>query len=69
MYADGKPVLDGGLPSAGGFQKEAWQTDGEGGMLVLIQDGASFKRVSITPSPSSSLAMMLGDGPTMASAQ
>jgi hypothetical protein len=66
MYADGKPVLDGGLPSAGGFQKEAWQTDGKSGMLVLIQDGTSFKRVAITPSSGSSLAMMLGAGPTMA---
>ena len=66
MYADGKPVLDGGLPSAGGFQKEAWQTDGNGGMLVLMQDGASFERVAITPSSGSSLATMLGAGPTMA---
>lgn len=69
MYADGKPVLDGGLPSVAGFQKEAWQTDGNSGMVILTQDGASFKRVSITPSSSSSLAMMLGSDPTMASKQ
>jgi len=67
MYADGKPVLDGGLPTVGGFQKEAWQTDGKGGMVILTQDGTSFKRVSITPSSGSSLATMLGAGTTTAS--
>jgi hypothetical protein len=60
MYADGKPVLDGGIPSAGGFQDAAWQTDGKSGMVILIQDGTSFKRVSISPSPSTSLASMGG---------
>jgi len=60
MYADGKPVLDAGMPSVGGFPKETWQTDGKGGMLILVQDGTSFKRVSITPSPSTSLATMGG---------
>ena len=67
MYADGKPVLDGGLPTVGGFQKEAWQTDGKGGMVILTQDGTSFKRVAITPSSSTSLATMLGAGTTTAS--
>jgi hypothetical protein len=67
IYADGKPVLDGLLPSVGGFQKEAWQTDGKGGLVGLMQDGANFKRVAITPASGSSLATMLGAGPTMAS--
>jgi hypothetical protein len=69
MYADGKPVLDGGLPSVGGFQKEAWQTDGKSGMVILTQDGTNFNRVAISPSSSSTLAMMLGAGPTMAGIQ
>jgi hypothetical protein len=66
MYADGKPVFDGGVPSAGGFQNEAWQTDGKSGMIILVQDGANFKRVAITPASSSNLASMLGAGPAMA---
>jgi hypothetical protein len=61
MYADGKPVLDAGMPSVGGFPKETWQSDGKGGMLILVQDGTSFKRVSIKPSPSTSLATMGGN--------
>jgi hypothetical protein len=56
MYADGKPVLDGGLPSTAGFQEATWQTDGKAGMLILVSDGTSFKRVAITPSSSTSIA-------------
>ena len=38
----------------------------QSGMVILVQDGTSFKRVSITPASSSSLAAMQGGGPTKA---
>jgi hypothetical protein len=60
IYADGKPVLDAGMPSTAGFHAETLQTDGNSGWLMLVQDGTSFKRVSLTPSPSTSLATMGG---------
>ncbi len=67
IFADNKPVLDSGAPSPGGFQAQAWQVDGKSGLVVLVHDGDSFKRVTITPA-SSSVAGMLGGGPAVAAA-
>jgi hypothetical protein len=67
IFADNKPVLDGGAPSVG-FQAQAWQPDGKSGLVILVHDGDSFKRVTITPASSSSVAGMLGGGPAVASA-
>jgi hypothetical protein len=68
IFADNKPVLDSGAPSVG-FQAQSWQADGKSGLVILVHDGDSFKRVTITPAPSSSVAGMLGGGPAVASAQ
>ena len=68
IFADNKPVLDSGAPSPGGFQAQAWQADGKSGLVVLVHDGVSFKRVTFTPASSSSLAGMLGSGPAVAAA-
>jgi Tol biopolymer transport system component len=62
MFADGKPVLDGGLPAPGGFAGETWQSDGDNGMLVMLQDATGMKRASVKPSSQTSLASMLGNG-------
>lgn len=34
IFADNQPVLDGGAPSPGG-QPQAWQPDGNSGLVVL----------------------------------
>ena len=65
IFADNAPVLDGGSPSPGGFQPQAWQPDGKSGLIVLVHDASSFKRVTITPSSGSSLASMSGSGPAV----
>ena len=68
IFADNKPVLDSGAPSPGGFQAQAWQADGKSGLVALVHDGDSFKRVTITPDSSGSVAGMLGGGPAVAAA-
>lgn len=68
VFVDDNPVLDGGATSPGGTSAQAWQPDGKDGLIVLVHDTDSFKRVSITPASSSSVAGMLGGGPALAAA-
>jgi len=56
LFVDGKPVLESGAPSFQFFPKETWQTSGPSGLILLAHDNEGYKRVSITPSPQSSLA-------------
>ena len=57
LFVDGKPVLENGAPSSQTLPKETFQTNGPSGLLVLAHDNEGYKRISITPSPDSSLAM------------
>ena len=60
IFADGKPVYEGGAPATSGFAKEIWQTAGTDGIIVLSHDDAGYERVSITPA--TSLANVTGMG-------
>ena len=57
-YVDGKPAVEGGVPSTGGFDKVAFQENGSNSLLILAQDEAGFERISVTPAADSSLASM-----------
>ncbi len=57
---DAKPVLDGFLPSTGGFTKETWQMRPHGTLALLMQDDTALKRVNITLSPDTSIASLMG---------
>jgi Tol biopolymer transport system component len=59
IFADGKPVQDGYPISTAGFQKETWQTGPNGNLLVLLEDNSSMNRISITPSPNTSIETMM----------
>jgi WD40 repeat protein len=59
-YVDGKPVVESGSPATGGFDGVAFQADGSNGLLILAQDEAGFKRISVTPAADSSLSTMSG---------
>ena len=58
LFVDGKPVLESGAPAFQSFPKETWQTSGPSGMILLAHDNEGYKRISITPSPQSSLATL-----------
>ena len=58
LFVDGKAVLESGPASANAFPKEIWQTSGPSGLIVLARDNEGYKRISITPSPQSSLATL-----------
>jgi hypothetical protein len=58
LFVDGKPVLDGFPGTQGGFSKETWQIGPDGTLSLLMQDASGLKRVSITPSPDTSLATL-----------
>jgi hypothetical protein len=58
LFIDGKPVLESGAPSYTFFPKETWQTSGPSGLILLTHDNEGYKRISITPSPQSSLATL-----------
>lgn len=66
VYADGKPVIEGFLTSTAGVGKESWQLGPDGNLLVLMQDDTSLERVSITPSPNTSIATLFGAAPGLA---
>jgi hypothetical protein len=61
LFVDGKPVLDGFPGGQGGFRKETWQMGPDGTLSLLVQDDSSLKRVSITPSPDTSLATLFSN--------
>jgi WD40 repeat protein len=73
VYVDGKPVEEGflavGSGVGGGLGKEAWQLGPDGNLLVLMQDDTSLKRVSITPSPNTSIATLFGGAAGLAAKQ
>jgi hypothetical protein len=64
VYVDGKPVIEGflsvGTGVGGGLGKESWQLGPDSNLLVLVQDDTALKRVSITPSPETSVAGLFG---------
>jgi len=63
-FADGQPVVEGF--QAGPFVDETWQTTPDGGLALLMEDQTTMKRVTITPTASTSLATLFG-GATVAS--
>ena len=66
-FADGKPVLEGFMPSVGGFADETWQATPDGALAVLMEDQTTMKRVTITPTASANFATLFGGMTTMAS--
>jgi len=63
---DGKPVVESGVPSTGGFDKVAFQADPSNSLLILAQDEAGFKRVKVTPSSDTSIATLFASAATVA---
>jgi WD40 repeat protein len=66
-FADGKPVAEGFLPAVSGFADETWQATPDGGVALLMEDQTTLRRVTITPTSSTSLATLFGGTTTMAS--
>ena len=62
LYMDGKPVLDAAVGGTNVFTDRTWQMGADGTLAILVQDDTSFKRVSITPSPDTSLDTVLAGG-------
>jgi Tol biopolymer transport system component len=67
IFVDGKPVSEGFATATSGYTKETWQTTTDGSVLVLIEDQTNLKRLTITPSPSTSIATLTGGTTTLAS--
>ncbi len=66
VFADGKAVAEGFQPAVSGMTKETWQTTADGSLLVLLQDETTLKRLTITPSASTSIATLAGGTTTLA---
>jgi hypothetical protein len=66
LLADGKPIL--GFSPAGALSKapQWWDFNPDGTLSFLVQDDNSLKRITITPSPETSVATMLGGSGTVA---
>jgi hypothetical protein len=62
VFADGKPVAEGFRVSTAGLAKETWQSNDDGSTSVLMEDDTSLKRVTITPSSSTSIATLFAGG-------
>lgn len=66
VFADGYLVAQGYLATAI-LVNEDWQANDDGSFSLLLQDGQSVKRLSISPSPNSSWTTPFG-GASRASA-
>ena len=67
IFVDGKPVRD-VEEAIDGMSREAWwDMAPDGSLSVLAQDEHNLKRITITPSPETSLATLGGGGITVAS--
>lgn len=64
ILADGKPVFGPFFKMATGqlLPPEMWQTASDGGLLVLGEVDNAMKRISITPSPDTSIATLMAGG-------
>jgi WD40 repeat protein len=70
VYIDGKPVVQMEATSGKGINDDTikwFEFQPDGTLLVLGQDENSLKRISITPSPDTGVATMMGGGTTVAS--
>jgi hypothetical protein len=67
IFADGKPVYETQSTMPAGFAPQTFQSASDGSLLVLAQGEQGLERVSITPSPSSSVATLFGGSPSVAS--
>jgi hypothetical protein len=66
VFADGKPVIEGFLLAVSGFVDETWQATRDGGLAVLLEDQTALKRVTITPTASSSFTALFNRMTTVA---
>jgi Tol biopolymer transport system component len=60
VFVDGKPVYEGTSPDPGGAMFGTWEAQPDGSVRFLAKDATSVQRVSITPSPSTSVASLIG---------
>lgn len=60
VFADGKPVYEGKSADPGGALFGAWEAQPDGSVRFLAKDDTSVQRVSVMPSPSTSLASLMG---------
>ena len=58
IFADGKPVFEGYPTTTSGFVKETWQIGNDNNLLVLLQGDSALQRVSIMPSPNTSISTL-----------
>ncbi len=66
IYVDGKPVAEGDSAMVPGSPEAWWDMAPDGSLSVLVQDENNLKRITITPSPETSLATLGGDGTVLA---
>ncbi len=58
VFADGSPVFEGNSTNPGGMIAGTWEAGPGSSLLLLTQDQAGLKRVSITPAAGASIATM-----------
>jgi hypothetical protein len=61
VFVDGKPVYDGKSPDPGGILFGTWEAQPDGSLSLLSKDDTSVQRISVMPSPSTSLASLTGN--------
>jgi WD40 repeat protein len=64
-FADGQPVVEGFMPGSG-LAEETWQATPDGGLAVLLEDQTTMKRVTITPTTTTSITTLFGGTTTVA---
>jgi hypothetical protein len=60
LFLDGVPLLESFYMGAAGFPQGTWEMEPDGRLQILAQDNTGIKRYTITPSSSTSLAMLVG---------
>ncbi len=67
IFVDGKAVAEADTAVSPNSQEAWWEMAPDGSLSVLVQDANNLKRITITPSPETSLATLGGAGITVAS--
>jgi hypothetical protein len=66
IFVDGKAVAEGDAAMDTGRREGWWDMSPDGSLSVLAQDDNNLKRITITPSPETSLATLGGGGTVLA---
>lgn len=66
IFVDGKAVAEADMAMATSSREAWWDMAPDGSLLILAQDNQNLKRITITPSPETSLAALGGGGAALA---